>query len=43
MSTGSETSGKIEERRVFDAPPFEHTVEDDDAADLGTSLGVRTR
>jgi len=39
MSVEGETSPRVERRKVSDAPPFEHTVEDDDAADLGMILG----
>lgn len=39
MSFEGETSPRVERRKVSDAPPFEHTVEDDDAADLGMILG----
>ena len=40
MSSEGDTSPKAEDRNVFDAPPFEHTVEDDDTADLGKMMGV---
>ena len=33
-------SEKVEGREASDAPPFEHTVEDDDAAELGTTFRV---
>ena len=33
-------SEKVERRDASDAPPFEHIVEDEDAAELGTTLRV---
>lgn len=40
MSFKGETSPRIGRRSVSVTPPFEHTVEDDDAADLGIISGV---
>lgn len=34
---------KVEKRRVSDAPPFEPSVEDDDATDLGMTLGIHNQ
>ena len=42
MSFPRETPPKFEGRMV-DTPPFEHTVEDDDTADLGTILEAQAR